>query len=146
MNDNTTSVQPGPLYTCFTCGAPALIGRSFADGARAFLSAGYSACALDEWGAHIWYLEKHCKCQPERVVRLGDAISPLHGTARDGVLCADDIPQIRAALAAIAAAVPEEQRTHDPVTKIVCRLAAGQMSPDTAIAELRALLGERVRA
>lgn len=140
--NNNIPVQTGPLYKCFVCGGPALIGRSFADGARVFLSAGYGSSPLDEWGEHIWYLSKQCKCQPLRVARWGDCIAPLTPASADGasVISPADIPQIREALAAIAAAVPEDERTHDLLTKVVYQLMAGQIAPEKAISELREMI------
>lgn len=136
--NNNIPVQAGPLYKCFVCGGPALIGRSFADGARVFLSAGHGSSPLDEWGEHIWYLQKYCKCQPERVVRLGDCIAPLE-TGPDGLAPAA-IPQIRELLAHIAGAVPEELRRNDPAASLVYRLLDGRIAPENAILELREMI------
>ncbi len=138
--NNNIPVQTGPLYACFTCGKPAEIGRSFADGARAFLSAGYSSSPLDEWGGHIWYLQKYCKCQPERVARLGDCIAPLTPSSANGAITPADIPQIRELLARIAGAVPEELRRNDPAASLVYRLLDGRIAPENAISELREVI------
>lgn len=139
MNTHTVPVQTGPLYACFTCGVPMQLDRSFADLGSRFLMAGYSPVAMDEWGQHVWYLRKLCVCEPRRVVRLGDCIAPLNVREPKRGLADVDIPQIREALAAIARAVKPEDRKCDPAARVVYLLLAGQMAPDSAIAEIRCI-------
>ncbi len=136
MNMNTTPipVQTGPLYKCFQCGQPMLVSLHFN---QIPMGGGYSP--LDEFQDHIWYVTKDCKCQPGRVVRLGDCIAPLVPSGPRNTLTPADIPAIRAALAAIARAVRPEDRRCDPAARVVYLLLAGQMAPDKAIAEIRGM-------
>jgi hypothetical protein len=136
------NIQRGPLYHCFTCGAPATLGASFADGARKLRAAGYGPSPVDDWGGHIWYLRKACKCQPVRVIRLGDCILPIVPLGPDG-LTGEDIPAIRAGLEAIARAVPVEDRRVEPAVRIVYSLLAGTMTPDDAIQQIRSFGASR---
>ena len=66
MNTCTTLVQTGPDYRCFTCGAPAHGGHFWLP----------CNSPLDIYADHIFYLRTACACN-HRVVRLGDAITPL---------------------------------------------------------------------
>lgn len=143
MPTSTIPVQPGPVYTCFTCGGPARLDRAFSQMNRQYGGSGYGLLELDEWGDYIWYLRKPCRCRPERVVRLGDCLAPLYPRDADYGLSPADIPRVRQALAAIAAAVPPGGRSCDPAAAVVYRLLAGWLSPDGAIAEIRALSAAR---
>jgi hypothetical protein len=135
-------IQRGPLYQCFTCGLPATLRASFAEGARRFRAAGYGPSPLDEWGQHLWYFRKQCQCQPVRVVRLGDCVMPLVPSDPEG-LSPTDIPAIRAGLEAIARAVLPEDRCVDPATRIVYSLLAGVMTPDDAVQQIHRLGASR---
>lgn len=134
MDNNTIPVQTGPLYKCFECGLPMLVDLRFN---QIPMGGGYSP--LDEYQDHIWYATKDCKCQPQRVVRLGDCIAPLVPSGPRNTLTPTDIPAIRAALAAIASAVRAEDRTCDPAAKIVYALLTGSLSPEYAIEQIRVL-------
>ena len=134
MDNNIVPVQTGPLYKCFECGLPMLVNVHFN---QIPMGSGYSP--LDEFQDHIWYVKKDCSCQPGRVVRLGDCIAPLVPSGPRNTLTPADIPAIRAALAAIASAVREEDRTCEPAAKIVYGLLAGHVSPEHAIEQIRAL-------
>lgn len=132
MNTDTIPVQTGPLYTCFACGAPAVLDCYYGQ----FGFGGHSP--LNDWTKHIWYLKKDCQCQPKRVVRLGDCITPLIPSEPHGLTPAD-IPAIRAGLQAIARAVPPEVLHVDPVTRIVHGLLAATITPHEAVTQLHAL-------
>ena len=134
MDNNIIPVQTGPLYKCFKCSQPMLVDLRFN---QIPMGGGYSP--LDEYQDHIWYATKDCKCQPQRVVRLGDCIAPLVPSGPRNTLTPADIPAIRAALAAIASAVRAEDRTCEPAAKIVYALLSGHVSPEHAIEQIRAL-------
>lgn len=133
MEITNIPVQTGPLYKCFECGQPMLVDLRFN---QIPMGGGYSP--LDEFQDHIWYVTKDCNCQPKRVVRLGDCIAPLMPSGPRNALTPADIPNIRAALAAIARAVRTEDRTCEPAAKIVYGLLAGHVSPEHAIEQIRA--------
>lgn len=123
------AIQTGPNYHCFACDAPVTLLTNFRP----------CGSELDAWSGHIWYLRKACKCQPVRVIRLGDCITPLNPAKPDGLSPAD-IPAIRAGLEAIARAVPPEERCVDPATRIVHGLLAGTLSPEQAIGQIRGMV------
>ncbi len=133
MDNNIIPVQTGPLYKCFECGQPMLVAMHFN---QIPMGGGYSP--LNEFQDHIWYVDKNCKCQTNRVVRLGDCIAPLVPSGTNG-LTPDDIPAIRAALTTLARAVRAEDRTCEPAAKIVYGLLAGLVSPVHAVEQIRAL-------
>ncbi len=134
MEITNIPVQTGPLYQCFECGQPMLVNLRFN---QIPMGGGYSP--LDEFQEHIWYVKKDCKCQPQRVVRLGDCIAPLMPSGPRNTLTAIDIPAIIAGLAAIARTVRPEDRTCEPAAKIVYGLLAGHVSPEHAIDQIRAI-------
>jgi hypothetical protein len=140
-------IQTGPVYHCFTCGAVAQGLRTWADLPK---WDGYSH--PDAWGEHIAYLVlPACPASHiHRVAKLGECVTPLtfvQHTARGEwhKTVAANIQAIRDALAALAAAVPESERSasHDPAASIVLSLLAGLMTPAAAMDQIRQLLESR---
>jgi hypothetical protein len=138
----TIPIQTGPVYHCFTCGAPAQGLRTWAEMPK---WDGYSP--LDEWGHHIAYLIlPACPTSHlHRVAKLGDCITPLafvqhaaHGERHRTISA--NIQAIRDALAALAAAIPESGRNTDTAANIVLSLMAGLMTPAAAIEQIQLLL------
>ncbi len=130
-------MQSGPPYHCFKCGIPA---RGF----HLWLPCG---SPLDAWAEHIAYLRLNCGCaQASRMAKLGDWITPLaFYTDRGDFLSWSEfveanVQAVRQALALLAAAVPADALTADEPTRIVRLVLAGQLPPDAAIAQIRALL------
>ncbi len=66
MNTCTSPIQLWPDYRCFTCGEPAVGGHYWLP----------CRSPLDAYAQHIFYLALPCGHNP-RVVRLGDAITPI---------------------------------------------------------------------
>lgn len=129
-------IQIGPVYHCWTCGAPAsgLLGwREAMCGAPTF---------LDDWADHIAYLRLPKSCDqaghPHRVARLGAAITPLRWD-EDGPVEAR-VAAIRQALDDLVRQVGPRGAPEDPAASIVYRLLAGVLAPEVAIREIRALM------
>ena len=139
----TSPIQKGPVYHCFTCGAPALGLRTWAEMPK---WDGYSP--LDQWGEHIAYLTlPACPASHlHRVAKLENGITPLAFASHSGSdwprTVSANIQAVRDALAALAAAIPESERhtPHDAAAHIVFSLMAGVMTPGAAIEKIRRLL------
>ena len=140
MAQATLPIQLGPDYQCFTCGAPAQGLQVWSE-----LPHGRGYSPLDSWGDHIAYLIlPGCpSAHMPRVAKLGDCITPLTFEDQHMTQCRwaeaqqHNITAIRDALAALAAAVPEDERHNDPATRLVCDLIAGRIAPAAAIAQMR---------
>lgn len=120
--------QAGPPWCCFECGELATDLRCYTE----FTNPNEPTKPLDAWGEHIWYLWPAVSCREakhnSRVVRLGDAITPIAELTIDN---------IRKALSDLAAQYPDT--TTDPADAIVRELLAGTLTPGAAADEIRAL-------
>ncbi|MBI3764147.1 MAG: hypothetical protein HY260_20085 [Chloroflexi bacterium] len=133
-------IQTGPIYSCFVCGGAA-------DDLRHWLRCGSH---LDEWAEHIGYLSLPKACvlarHPQRVARLGKAITPLEFDSNPATPFSErilaNIAAIRAAVEYLAECIPPDERQHDPASRIIYRLLAGRLPPQAAIAEIRALVAD----
>lgn len=107
---------------------------------------------LDEWYANIAYpLRGPCTCtHTQRFAKLGDCLLPLHlpndGNKEYNAKIYENIQAVRAALEAIARAVPEEQRVTPPVEKALRLVLARVWSLNRAAEFLNALLSAEQQA
>jgi hypothetical protein len=125
MDHQATPVQIGEPFHCWECGSP--------DQGGMFLIIDHSP--LEAYADHIYYMRLSCGHNP-RCVRLGDAIAPLRPLDRS---IDENLACVRDGLAHLAKAVPPNRQNQEPVSKVVYLLAAGRISPQTAINQLRAL-------
>jgi hypothetical protein len=143
------TIQTGPIYHCPTCNATARCLIPY----REIISPGGH---LDAWGDHIAYLDLPIACKqalhPARIAVFGTAAIPLIFPGDHSALAAQDkctrhhhvtteecVALLQQAIAQIVREVGPEKPTHDPAASIVCRLVAGILAPNAAIAEIRQL-------
>ena len=143
MHANTSAIQKGPIFQCFICGAQATGLHTWAELPH---SAGYAP--LDAWGEHIAYLTLPTCPQdhPRRIAKLGDCITVLDfpeeyaGRGCFAERQQQNIQAVQAALARIAAAIPEDTRVNDAATNLVYSIIGGLVTPEDAVAHLRRML------
>jgi len=119
-------VQIGEPFHCWECESPDQGGR--------FLIIDHSP--LEAYVDYIYYMHLTCGHNP-RCVRLGDAITPLLQLNRS---VDENLTMVCEGLAYLVKTVPFDQQNQEPVTKIVYLLAAGRISPQTAINQLHSLV------
>ncbi|MFQ5616370.1 MAG: hypothetical protein ACE5GO_07930 [Anaerolineales bacterium] len=141
-------IQYLPQHRCPWCDAP---GVPTPQGTwySPWMVLGPGACALDAWGDHLAYVRFACgrDCHPRgslRAARLGDALLPLAFASPQEARVLGVLPdrlnadRVRQAVNFLAAhANPERTAGEDALAHTVYALAAGAVSPETALRKIR---------